>query len=50
LASSGVTSGRVRQATPPACQIQLTMITPLSSSTLARRLPTSAVFQAAPCS
>ena len=32
FASSGATSGRLRLATPPACQIQLTITTPLSST------------------
>jgi hypothetical protein len=31
LASSGSTIGLVREATPPACQIQLTMTTPFSA-------------------
>ena len=50
LASAGATSGAFLLATPPPCQIQLTIITPLSSSTFDRSLPTSAVFHAAPTS
>ena len=50
LASSGTTIGRDRLAVPPACQIQLTTITPLSSSNLESSLPISAFFHAAPCS
>jgi len=33
LASSGLTSGLVRDATPPACQIHVTITMPFSSMT-----------------
>src|SRR5215831_19630179 len=50
FASSGPTSGLLRLATPPACQIQVTTITPFSASTCERNLPTSAFFHLLPTS
>ena len=50
FASSGVTSGRLRAATPPACQIHVTISTPLSAIIWVRSLPTSAFFQRLPMS
>ena len=38
--------GTLRLAAPPACQIQVTMTTPLSASKSLKALPTSAFFHA----
>ena len=50
FASSGPTSGFDRLATPPACHIQVTMITPFSAKTCDRNLPISAFFHWLPTS
>ena len=50
LASSGVTIGLVRLATPPACQIQVTTTMPFSARICDRNLPTSAFFHLLPIS
>src|SRR5262249_54919774 len=49
LQSSGLRIGFVRLATPPACQIHDTMITPLSERNWLNLVPTGDAFQAAPC-
>src|SRR5262249_17566589 len=49
LQSSGLRIGFVRLATPPACQIHDTMITPLSARNWLNLVPTGDAFQAAPC-
>src|SRR6266403_222202 len=47
LASSGSTIGRVRLATPPACQIQVSTTIPFSYSRSANAFPIAALFQRA---
>ena len=48
LASSGVTSGRERLATPPACQTQVSRMMPLSARKSLSALPTGSFFQRRP--
>src|ERR1700720_1815681 len=49
FASGGLTIGVARLATPPACQIQDTMMTPLLPRNWLNFWPTCACFQAPPC-